>query len=122
MNSEIKGFNTFIGMHSLVGNVASGTFTQNEVIFQGNINTANAIVHSVVTEDSGQRLYFTNQVEPFSITSSLQGETSLAIFDPETYDYPDIKYGTGDILFLENISPVTRTANTNETFQIIFEF
>jgi hypothetical protein len=124
LNNIRKGFDTFVGMYAIAGNVVSGIFSPNETVYQTDINTANATLHSVLSDGNGTRMYITNQEEKFKMdaVNKIIGFTSNATFSPSVYEYPDIKFGTGQILFLENINPVTRSANTNEQFQVIFEY
>lgn len=35
---------------------------------------------------------------------------------------PDLVKGTGDVLYIENVSPITKNADQTETFKFIFEF
>ena len=123
INGEPKGFATFISMPHAVGDVNTGIFLANEPIYQTTINNSNAIVHSITTGTEGTRLFYTNQKEKFYVgAGTLKGQTSGASFNIESLKQSEIKFGSGEVLFIENVNPVTRTANTTETFQIIFEF
>ena len=119
-----KYFDTFVGMHALIGNVTAGVFLNNETMYQYSLNNANAVVHSVATSNTETLLYFTSQQGPIDDGngSTCVGNTSLAEFLVEDTRYPEIEYGSGEVLFVENVEPVTRSANTTEQFQIIFEY
>lgn len=121
INGTNKNFNTFIGMPHHVGSISSGSFNLNEYIYQEDINSSNAILHSIVSGSEGLRLFYTNH-KGLGSTANVIGANSGATFTVDSSRKSDIKFGSGEILFVENISPVTRTANTSETFQIIFEY
>lgn len=124
-NGYNKTFDTFIGMHIYKGSNISGSFVPNETVYQGNLTTANAVVHSTFTDAANViNMYVTNIKEPIRVGSgrTIVGNTSSAIFYPLSIEYPEINFGSGQILFVENVEPVPRSANTNETFKIIFEY
>lgn len=118
----IKSFDTFINMYKYVGTLSSGSFTQNETIYQGNVATANAVLHSANVDGATLTLYTTNQLGMFEVNNSVIGLTSGAVADVDEKHGPELLFGSGDILFLENINPLTRSANTNETIQFVFEY
>lgn len=122
INDVQKGFDTFNGLKYLKGNVSSGTFSPNEIIYQTQLNNSNAVFHSLSNDNT--KLYFSNQKEIFEADpfKLFTGQTSSAKFSAQFIKPADIKFGTGEILFIENISPISRSANTSEEFQIIFEY
>lgn len=120
-----KGFETFIQLNRYVGQVVSGTFLENEIVFQSNLAHANASLHSTVVNGSDIVLLTSNQAGSFDITNvanTIVGNTSAAIAQLDAKYSPELVHGSGDVLFLENIEPVTRTNTQNETIKIIFEF
>jgi len=123
-NGEEKIFDTYQNMYKYTGTVLNGTFNENEVIYQGNLQTSNALLHSANISGGTLTVYTTNQVGQFVAdgANNIIGNESgaLAIFT-EAYA-PELVFGSGEILFLQNIQAITRSANTNETFQIIFEY
>lgn len=124
-NGISKGFDNFIAMHVYKGANISNSFVQNETVFQTSLATANAIVHSVVTDGSNViNMYVTNQKQKINVgvSQTIVGNTSAAIFYPTSIEYPEIKFGSGEVLFVENVEPVERSNTTNETFQIIFQY
>lgn len=128
-NDVAKGFNTFIQLGKFVGNLVSGTFTENEIIYQGNLSTSNATLHSVInTSSNGILLYVSNTVGSFSfgnvgnVSYTVTGNDSLAIAHVSN-SYPgELVYGSGEILYLNNIEAVERDETQKEVFKIIFEF
>jgi hypothetical protein len=128
-NDVAKGFNTFIQLNKFVGNLVSGTFTENEIIYQGNLTTANATLHSVInTSSNGILLYVSNTVGSFSfgnvgnVSYTVTGNDSSAVAHVSN-SYPgELVYGSGEILYLNNIEAVERDESQKEVFKIIFEF
>jgi hypothetical protein len=35
---------------------------------------------------------------------------------------PDLVYGSGEVIYIESVSPITKNSNQTETFKFIFEF
>jgi len=123
-NGDEKIFDTFQNMYKYTGTVLNGEFDENEIVYQGNLQTSNALLHSANISGGTLTVYTTNQVGQFIAdgANNIIGNESgaIAIFT-EAYT-PELVFGSGDILFLQNIQAITRSANTNETFQIIFEY
>jgi len=123
-NGDSKLYDTFQNMYKYEGTLTGGSFDENEVVYQYSLDTANALLHSAVSNGGTLTVYTTNQVGQFvtdgagSVIGSNSGATST--FD-SGYS-PELVFNSGDILFLQHIEQITRSANTNETFQIIFEF
>jgi hypothetical protein len=122
-----KGFETFSQMYKYVGTPVGGTFTQDELVYQSettNISEqfANAFLHSVVGTGPATNYYVTNQLgsfnENFNLIGSNSGATTLI-----TGKYsPELVFGSGEVMFLEKIEPITRTSSSSETIKFIFEF
>jgi hypothetical protein len=113
----MKGFQTFIGNFQYQISYVSGTFQQNEQVYQGaNLasSSANALVHSVnnnillVTQQEGQVNPGVNWI----------GSNSGAIASISTVYYPEIVYGTARVLYVENVTPVTRN-NQIDTIKLV---
>lgn len=125
-SNQVKNFNTFIQMHSYDGTItAGGSFTNDEIVRMTNDPTVgNAIFHAISTVNGTPRMYVNKQTGIFNVggTNSLTGATSGSVFALNNKYYPEIVYGTGEILYVENIDPVTRLSDQTETFKLILEF
>lgn len=124
-NDEQKGFNTFIQLEKFTGNLVSGSFNENEIIYQGNLTNANATLHSVInTTGNGIILYVSNSVGSFSVGNAypVTGNDSLAVAHISNSYSSEIVYGSGEILYINNIEAVERNESQKEVFKIIFEF
>ena len=118
-----KSFSTFVGMHKYTGAYAAGVFVQNETVYEGTSlanSTANASLHSAVSNGTTIVTYVSNQVGVFN--SQLIGANSGAVFNIGTSYDPDIEFGSGRVLYLENISAVVRDNSHEEAFAVIYLF
>lgn len=114
-NDITKDFSTFIQLNKYKGTVASGTFQPNEIVLQGNTT---ASLFAMI----GNSMYVSNQSGNFVTSTSIIGQTSGAVYNISDKYEPELSYGSGSIIYLENIGAVTRSNTENEKFQIYFEF
>lgn len=115
-----KGFDTFIGLHKYSGSVESGVFDENEIVTTS--QGASALLHSVLVSNTETAMYVSNQIGIINSGDTITGANSAASFLVATRYGPEIEFNSGEVIFIENIDRVTRSANTNETLQIIFDF
>jgi len=124
-NDVTRDFDTFIQLYKYAGTLHSGSFQENEIVYQSNISTSNASLHSTVVNGSDITLYTSNQVGIFDVLlgRNIVGNTSAAIATPSLRYSPELVFGSGQVIYIENISPgITRQATQSETLKIIFEF
>lgn len=114
-----KNFDTYVGLYKYSVTPGTGTFLQDELVSTGNLSIANAYLHSVVGNNT---IYTSNQVGQFTVGSVIVGQQSSATATINTKYLPEIIFGSGQVLYLENIDPKTRSNNDVETFKTIFEF
>jgi hypothetical protein len=120
-NGETKGFNTFVQLQKLSGNLVAGEFIENETVYQGNLTTTNAAFHSIINTNTGIVMYVSNTVGSFG-AANVVGSNSSAIAAISNVYSGEVVFGSGEILYLNNISAVERANTQKETFKIIFEF
>lgn len=124
-NSETKGFETFNQLHKYIGIVTSGTYSEDELIFQGNTassSTANASLFSVVINGSSATFYTSNQVGIFSISNTITGNTSGATGVITSRFGPELVCGSGKVISIENIDSVERANNRTESLKLFYNF
>jgi hypothetical protein len=123
-NDVTKDLTSFIQLYKYNVSLLSGTFSENEPVFQGpnlQFSTANALVHSVVTGNT-TILYTSNQVGQFSTNTSIYGDASGAVANiTKTYS-PELEFGSGKVLYMENLDPVYRANDTSQSLQIVLNF
>ncbi len=124
-----KGFNTFIQLSKFTGNVISGTFTENEVIYQTNTSTATGTLHSAINiASNGVILYVSNATGNFQfgnvgdVSYTVIGSSSNTIAYVSNSYSGELVFGSGEILYINNIEAIERSNTQKETFKIIFEF
>ena len=118
-NGVNEYFPTFIEMFKYNAVLNNGTFQPNEQVAQGN-NTA--YLFATTGSSNNIVMYLSNFVGGPFITGGVIGSNSGASANISTCYSPDILFESADILYLENINPVTRANTQNETFQIVWQF
>jgi hypothetical protein len=119
-NGEPKTYDTFVNMYKYDGTVVSGTFDENEVVFQSG---KSGLLHSSTTDGGITTIYTSNQVGLFTVGSDIVGANSGTALSPTVAYSPELVFNSGYILYVENTEEITRSSNTSsETFQFIFEF
>ena len=101
-----------------VSNVTGGTF-QHYTTLIGNTSAANAYIDAV----DGTTLYV-HQNSGTGFTSFQAGETIHVGSVTATISsivQPEINLRSGDVLYIENISPVTRNVNQTEDIRLVLE-
>lgn len=117
-----KNFDTFVNMYKYRGSIISGEFSEDETVYQSSVSTANASLHSIVTIGSNTDMYVTNKFGSIITPGQIVGDTSDAIFNATAEYLPEIVFRSGDILFYENLTPVSRDELQSETIKFIFDF
>lgn len=117
-----KNFETFINMYKYKGTITAGSFSQDETIYQDSASDANTKLHSVDTSGVEDVMYTTNKFGSFTVPGTLTGTTSEALMSVTEEYEPEIAFKSGRIIFMENVSPITRQSGQSETFKFIFEF
>tara|TARA_Y100000593_G_C4310342_1_gene338032 strand:+ start:981 stop:2783 length:1803 start_codon:yes stop_codon:yes gene_type:complete len=105
----------------------AGTFQADEVVFQGD-SLANSTANGVVIDFLNNSRVRLNQISGHfvsnSTVNSITGNTSgaTAIIVANGVSSADMKPYSGDILYIENRTNVTRATNQIEDFKIVLEF
>ena len=120
---DTKDFSTFIQAQKFVGSMSAGSFSLDEAVFQGDSlanSTSNAFVHST----NGNVTFYCTKVRGTfgSITGTVSGANSGAVAAITNVYSGELCFGTGNLVFLENMDPVTRQPSQSERFIVILEF
>lgn len=125
-NNKTKTFNTFVQLNKYDATLNTLSFTENELIYQGttfNNRNSSASLHSVINIGGPSiEIYASNQVGAMIEGDVVRGYTSNATATINTIYSPEIVFGSGDILYFENVEAITRNENESENFKVIFEF
>ena len=135
VNDKAAGaFTTATQLTQLIGNFTSGSsaFVEDELIEQESlISYAQPRGYLHHTELSGgtddDKLFISNKFGIFNLdptgVRTISGNTSGATLDNMSNKYPgDFVVGSGEVLYLENLDPITRSDNKSEIIKIILEF
>lgn len=120
-----KGFDTFVQLFKYEGTITSGEFEENEKVYQNAISVANASLFGVVDVGGSVEIYTSNQTGVFAINASghtIVGQNSGAIAELTTKYSPELVFGSGEILYVENLDAITRSNTQSETVKIILNF
>lgn len=125
---EINGrdaneFKSFIQLSTFTGSIVTGTFVEDEKIYQDSDLEGHepaAYIHSIDTDD--EVIYASNIENVFELNEPVLGETSQAQFNlSHKYD-GDLTVDSGEIVYIENVLTVNRIENKSETVKLILEF
>lgn len=119
-NALYKGFETFNQMYKYQVDLKSLQFAEDETIYQKDLSVANAVFHSMINANSV--MYVTNQIGNFDVANDLIGVSSGAVATVINKYSPELVFGSGTVLYIENVEPITRQPDQTETFKIILEF
>lgn len=117
-NGTLKNFNTFVQCFTYAVSALTGTFIPNEMVYQGSLASANALLFSA---NSGSILT-TNQIGAFTTSAAIVGNSSGASAVISAVYTPELDPGSGQILYLENFDAIVRSGSQQETFQIFLNF
>lgn len=122
-----KGLDTFVESYKYNATTISGELQPNEYINQTNgftFVTTSALVHSVNTVGSNVTLYTTKQQDNFVVggANTAVGNTTGAEVQLNSTYPPELVFGTGSVIYFENIGQIPRSNVTSETFQFTISF
>lgn len=118
ISNTTKSYTTFLQTNRYTGSSISGTFIEDEQVRQSN-TTANAFLHTANT--GNDTLYLTEDHGTFVVGETLTGNTSGASLTINTINKGDILPWSGDVVYIQNIDPISRSDEQTETIKIILE-
>lgn len=128
------GFNTATQLTRLVGTFPTGgtSFIEDELVEQESLisyaKPRGAFHHIELAEgDNNDTMYISNKFGIYNLDPAgrreINGTVSGGSLDSLTNKYPgDFVVGSGQVLYLENLDPITRSGNKSEIIKIILEF
>jgi hypothetical protein len=126
-----NSFNTFTQLTRFVGTIDSGTFIPDEEITQDAAVTyaiPRARVYAAIEDGATDYLYVTNVENIFQDFASpdsdgvVVGSNSEATFTITAKYNGELVKDSGDVLYIENLSPISRSNTQSETVKLILEF
>ena len=142
--STVASADTRRQLYAAIFSSVSGTFTADEEINQA----STGVVGKVVEYDSTNKILYYYQTRfpdvetdsngnqtTFSGANAITGQSSSASATPDTsnstttngcvcfnYSNPELAFDSGDIIYVEERSPITRASDQTENIKLIIEF
>ena len=126
---EFSGFNQ---LTKFVGSVSQAGFIEDEVVVQESVagfSQPQASFHSIIDSVGGldDTMYVTNVKNSFLTLSdnsdgTIKGLTSNSYFIVSNKYNGELVPDSGEILYMENLNPITRTANQTEVVKLVLQF
>ena len=142
--STVSTATTLRAAKVVLGASSSGTFTVDEEINQASTgavgkvvewDSTNKLLHYVQTRFPDCGTDSNGNLTAFSGANAITGQSSSATLTPSTststvngvsltsgYANSEVAYDSGDIIYVENRSPITRAADQTENIKLIIEF
>lgn len=125
-NGVTKGFGTFVELTGLTASATgAGTFALDETIFQGanlSTSTANAAVFSTNVAGGVLTLLVSNVAGAFVAGKNVQGVNSGAVALLTGQFAPEVDFGSGETLYVQNIDPIQRTNTATQHVNVLLQF
>jgi hypothetical protein len=130
VNDKAAGaFNTAVQLTRLQGNFPGGSnFLSDEKVKQTSVipyAEPSGSFHSITLGGGSNDdvMYISNKFGTFNLNTDVVGNTSSVILENLNNKYPgDFVVGSGQVLYIENLDPITRASNKSEIIKIILEF
>jgi hypothetical protein len=126
-----NNFNTFTQLTRFIGTIDSGAFDEDETVTQDaaiSYAVPSARVYAVIDGGATDFMYVTNVQNIFQTNASpdsdgiVTGANSQASFTITAKYDGDLVQDSGEVVYLENLSPIARSNTQTETIKLILEF
>lgn len=119
-----KSFNTFDQRYRYVGDVVYSQFIEDEEVVQLDAQYQNEQLFGKANWHSADDnyVYLTNLQGIINPANTIVGSTSGAVANLVSKVYPDLVERSGDVLYIENMSPIPRSNNQTEQVKLILKF
>ncbi len=116
-----NNWNTLDNRTRISYTASSGSMPEDSTVFQTDIAVSNASFHSA----NATYVFLTSEKGPINADplNQLRQQGGAASFTLGSTKYsPDIIKGTGKVLYIENISPISRSPSQSETIKLTIKF
>ena len=97
-------------------------YTQDEYVYQGASLAAATFIGKVAEYDSTNTAVKLTNIVGTPINDPLIGVESSASKFVTSIDNPELEINTGEVLYVDNIKPITRNIDQTEDFKIVVKF
>jgi hypothetical protein len=99
-----------------------GTFTQDELVFDETLAANSGLrPEARVFFANTTEMYVTQVTRPIEESTVLRNSNNVTFSVENKYD-GDLVKDSGEVLYFENLLPVSKTDTTSETIKIVLEF
>ena len=122
ISGATKPYTTFLQAIRYEGSIAiSGTYVEDEKVIQDTAGAflANAYLHTANTLNN--TIYVTEEQGNFLIANTITGANSGATLTINNIYKGDLVPWSGDVVYIQNMDPIARSAEQTETIKIILE-
>ena len=126
--NNIANATTLNSLSGIYLNSSSGSFLQNEYI-EGTLSLSNAyVVSSNIVAGNGYVKYIQTKDLTSNYTNFFPGEVVIGTVSgttaivSNTVFYSEVVPNTGDIFYIENRTPITRSLNQIDNLHLVLEF
>lgn len=115
-----NSWNTFDGRTRISYSSVSGDFDEDDLVYQDAVSLSNAYYHSA----NSTHIFLTSERGPINADPStpLQNESGSSYTLGSIKYEPDVVKGSGDLIYIENIEPVSRSNSQSETIRLVLKF
>lgn len=119
---EVASVSAFSQMMTITSS-GEGAYIQDEIVYQGNsLATASFRGRVVYYDAETNKVYLINTLGTPTASRSLIGSESFTARVLASVETPDLVKYSGQILYLDNITPVSRSEDQIENYKIIITF
>lgn len=102
--------------------IGSGDYLKDEIVYQGGAYATSSFNGKIVSWDSTNGVAVIINTTGTPSSQSLIGANSSTSRFVSSINNPDLTRYTGQILYVDNILPITRAADQTEDFKIVIKF
>tara|TARA_R110000823_G_scaffold189890_1_gene321648 strand:- start:1557 stop:2885 length:1329 start_codon:yes stop_codon:yes gene_type:complete len=120
-----NNFVTFSQLTKLAGTLDSGTFVADEYVKQDSVVSyadPSARLYAAIEDGGTDYLYVTNVQNVWQAGEVATGNTSDAQFTVTNKYEGELVPGSGEVMYIENVAPISRSDSQTETIKLILEF
>jgi hypothetical protein len=119
--TTIASNNAFFQGHTIVV-TGSGDYIDDEFIYQGTSLAAATYRARVLEWDSANGIIKATETLGEPSAASLLGATSATTRFVSSFEKEDLEPHSGQLLYIDNIKPITRAADQTENYKIVLKF
>lgn len=127
-NPKIRGSDTFMSntvfLQAIqISTVGAGDYLENERVFQGISLATSTFKGTVLRWDaSNSKIFLINTEGTPTVSDTINGANSAVSRFVTSYNLAEADYYSGNIIYTDNIQPVTRSEDQTEEYKIVIKF